>query len=139
MKYKDRDEFVASLREMADFFEARGHELPIEPPAIYMTGYVRQYDARSFTERAAKDRKRDVKTLIRAFKPVRKKYYDTTFHIVKKFGRLEMTISVSRGVVCKAVPTGNKIITEAQTQTIPRSVRDEVEWVCTDPVLKETA
>jgi len=137
MKYKERDELVASLREFADFIEDRGLDMPIVPE-VYVSGTLPYYERKTFNQLDNKQKKAILKRLIRAIKPVKKKYADQTLYISREFGKkITMKISVSRDVACRAVPTGNKIIHAATY--IPERVIEEVEWVCTDPLLKESA
>jgi len=139
MKYKDRDNLVAGLRELADFVEDRGIELPIDisvSATAYMPYYSRK-NRKSYNAISEKEKKAIVKQLIRVMKPVKKEYHGNYFTITRLFGKIKFSLSVDRGVVCKKVPTGNKIIHAARY--VEEIVEEEVEWVCTDPILKATA
>lgn len=136
MKYKSRDNLVSSLRELADFIENRGVELPIEisvTASAYMPYYSRD-KKRKYELMPDKEKKALIKQVVRVLKPVDKNYSGSYLTISRKFGIIPFSISVSRDVVCKKVPTGNKIIHAARY--VEGYVEEEVEWVCTDPLLK---
>jgi hypothetical protein len=136
MKYKQRDALVHDLREFIDFLEEKGHELPITID-VTLSGRVRHYDPKTYSERDPRERKRELKQTVRLLKPVKKEYSGSSLNVTRKFGKLSFTVYVSREIACKMVKTGNKII-HAGTW-IPERTEEEVEWVCTDPLLKETA
>ena len=135
MRYKDRDALVASLREFADFLDTpAGLELPAVP-SVTLSLYLPYYRHKSpYGEIDTKEKKAMVKKLVRLLKPVRKEYSSDSLKILKEFGTLRLRTEVRRDIVCKAVPTGNKIVHAAHY--IPERIEEEVEWVCTDPLLK---
>jgi len=137
MKYKQRDELVESLRELADFLDEKGLEIPFDI-SVSVSAYMPYYSrVTPYGELTAKEKKAILKRAVRALKPVVKEYDNTTLRVKRKFGnKINFSLSVSREVACKAVKTGNKIIHAASY--IPERVEEEVEWVCTDPLLKET-
>jgi len=112
MKYKERDALVASLREFIEFLEEKGHELPLRLD-ITLNGRVSHYHPKTLTERDPRERKRELKKAVRLLKPVRKEYSGSSLSVIRKFGNLSFTV--------------------------PGRTEEEVEWVCTDPLLKETA
>jgi hypothetical protein len=136
VKYKERDALVASLREAADFFESKGLELPFDV-GVSMSAWTPTYSRKTYGKVDARVSKHLLKKAVRAMKPVQKKYTAGSLHVIRKFGTLEFTLFASRDIACRAVPTGNKII-HAASHT-PEWTEDEIEWVCTDPLLKETA
>lgn len=133
MKYKDRDELVSSLRELADFVEEKGLDLPV-PLSVHVTAQLPYYERKTFEKLAPAVSKRMVKQIVRTLKPVEKKYSGGSLELRRKFGTIPFHMYVNREVVCKQVKTGNKIVHAAHY--IPERVEDEVEWVCTDPLLK---
>jgi hypothetical protein len=118
--------------------DEKGLEIPFEI-SVTATGYLPYYArTKVFEELTAKEKKAMVKRAVRALKPVVKEYNSGSLYVKRKFGKkINFSFSVSRDVVCKAVKTGNKIVHAASY--IPERVEEEVEWVCTDPLLKETA
>ena len=136
MKYKERDALVRDLREAADFFEEKGVELPFTVN-VTMSAWSPMYERKGYDKLDTRSQKRLLKKAVRAMKPVRKNYSGATLYVKRKFGKIELSLMSSREVACRPVPTGNKIIHAAQV--IPARTEDEIEWVCTDPLLKETA
>jgi len=135
MKYKERDKLVVSLREAADFIEDHGVELRLDKIQVYMSAYLRTYSRGVFENRDPKDIKRDLKRVVRTLKPVEKAYSDSTLYVRRKFGEsIKLEIPISREVACRRVETGN-IIKHAASY-IPAREEKEVEWVCTDPLLR---
>ena len=134
MRYKERDALVESLRKLADFLEDRGVEMPVNDITLAATIYLPYYQRQTFEQLSAKEKKSITKQMVRILKPVKKDYQGTQLTISRQFGtKLNLRMSVAREVVCKAVKTGNKIVHAAHYS--PEIVEEEVEWVCTDPLL----
>ena len=134
MKYSQRDNLVASLREAADFIEAHGIDLPFDISSVSMGAHIATYDRKTYEKRDPKEMKRDLKQAVRILKPVKKEYYGSTLYIKKQFGVISLSLTASRDVACKQVKTGKIILKEAVM--IPASMEEEIEWVCTDPILR---
>jgi hypothetical protein len=136
VKFKERDELVAGLRELADFLDGPGIAMP--EPSITISVWVSDYEAGSYRKLTDIERRRNLKSLVRLLKPVEKKHEGGTLRVVRAFGpRLKLTVTVSREIACKRVPTGNTIKHAAYVS--PAYQEEEFEWVCTDPLLKESA
>lgn len=106
-----RDQFIAGLREAADFFEAHP-ELPhMELPS--------QFDV--FV-----DTKEQLAAIARMGgwnKNARGEY----FWLSRKIGVLDYHINIQRARICRRVVVGSEVQ--------PEKIVDKVEWVCDEPVL----
>jgi len=130
MKYKERDELVADLRELADFLEAKGHKLPIEMwYAFSLSTHLYGDDSKDQMIRAAKN----------LGSAQKKAETDFTFKLTKpmKNGRVELAFSTSRDKVCTKKVVGTKTKPKMVYVEIPGETVEEeiVEWECT-PLLK---
>jgi hypothetical protein len=129
MKYAERDKLVAGLRELADFIEQRGLELPIDANFLpSLTVYL--YDTPDGT---AREKMRKVaRNIGHARKGTLPGFYD----LQRDFGPVSLLFTAPRGAVCQRIVTGTKQIEE---QVIPAHEEEIVEWICDDPILEEVA
>jgi hypothetical protein len=129
MKYKQRDELVAGLRELADFIEEKGLQLP--ELTVEVRSYVSDYEPKNYTISTGYGKQVMRKAAI-AMKPVEKIHDSYSFRLKRTFGSIVMQVSTSREAVCRKVSV-TKV--EMPEQVIPAYVREVPEWVCTDPLL----
>lgn len=109
-------EYVAGLREMADFFEAKPDLVPVWSPLIIN---VFAEDRDEFT------------SMSRQLGGHRTKGADDNFFEVKRtFGHHTVSVNISRELVCERKVVGTRIV-PAQ----PEATEEIFEWVCNDPVL----
>jgi hypothetical protein len=134
MKYSQRDNLVASLREAADFIEAHGIELPFNI-TVSLGAHIATFDRKTYESRDPKEMRRELKQAVRILKPVKKEYYGSTLYVKKRFGTaIELSLTASRSVACKQVKTGKTTLVPAVL--LPARMEEEIEWVCTDPILR---
>jgi hypothetical protein len=119
MKYKHRELMVASLREFADLIERKGLELPIDSPNLYITFSV--------------DTKERIRKAAKALRNTKKLAYSNVFELCKEIGCIKLYFSIHRELVCKKVVVGMEEVPE---HVIPATVREKVEWICDDPILR---
>lgn len=127
MRYKDRDDLVASLRGMADFIEEHGIELPLS------SDYDMRFDITNYMFSSAD--KPLLRKIARILGSAEKNFTGNYFRLEKKFGRYgTLAFEVSRNIVCdrKVVEV---IHHEAETRQIEAYDEEVVEWVCNDPIL----
>jgi hypothetical protein len=117
--------FVKSLRELADYFEARP-----DMPAPYTSELVYYPDK---NEEA-------VSQFARWFAPCKKEGDDTFFRVRREFGALQLSAAWYRNEVCTPVVVGQVEVEEdvvVSKVTEKRKVlKDKIEWRC-PAVLKE--
>lgn len=126
------DEYVASLREMADWYEAHPG-MPI-PEAEFNCFNVRMDEE---TDKDAAQR------IVRVAAPCKKSYDDTLFSIRKTFGSLTLRYIFMRNEVCERVVIATEEVPErvipAEPERVePAHVKEIVEWRC-EPLLAENA
>jgi hypothetical protein len=112
-------QYADDLRALADFYEKH----PDIPPSRYS---ISCYDF---------DEKEDAARLVRTLGHVEKKYEDSMFYIIKRFGEIKLEFCFLREKVCTRRVVGTK---EIPARVIECAARTEeiVEWDC-EPVLKE--
>jgi hypothetical protein len=121
VKYADRDNMVKGLRELADFIEERGPELPWTYPDIKITNWVYEKE----------DAKRATKALAK-WGIVQKVWTGSYLDIRRKFGKaVTLEFTISRDNSCVRREVGEKVIEE---QIIPARVEKVYEYDC-DPIL----
>jgi hypothetical protein len=120
VKYKDRDNLVSSLRELADFIEDRGIDLPMDYfVGFKLTTYL--YNKEKATRAA--------KALGKASKVWSEHYLD----LQRKFGEaITLEFTINRNNACTVKEVGEKVIPE---QVIPERVEKIYEYDC-DPILQ---
>lgn len=127
MKYKDRDDLVASLRGMADFIEEHGLELPLS------SWYDMEFDITNYMFSDA-DRPL-LRKIAKILGSAEKNFNGNYFKLEKKFGRFgTLAFEVSRQVVCERKVV-EVIHHEAEVREIEAYDEEVVEWVCNDPIL----
>lgn len=130
MKYKERDELVAGLRELADFIEAKGLQLPSMD--VKATAWVYGYDPKTYQDnpvRAHLTMRKAAKTLGVA----QKQYSNNYFDLIRKFGPIKLEITTPRRNICERKVVGTR---EIEEQVIPARIEEIVEWECYDPLLR---
>lgn len=134
MKYKERDELVADLRELADLIETRGLDLPLE--IMYPFSLVQRFygeEAKAKLQRAA----RALPGL------VKKDYRMSDLEIIKemKNGLIKLRFETNRENVCEKRVVQVKKIPKTMIVTIPGQYENEevVEWICSDSLLRPSS
>lgn len=113
-----RQGYVASLRLIADWFEAHPDvPLPHTADEFYL-----------FTIH----NREEMENIARIFGTCEKEYTDGLFKLKKKFGEIEMRVVASRDQICNRKVVGAKLVPE---QVIPAHNVDIVEWECFDTPL----
>lgn len=133
MKYKERDELVSSLRELADFVEKKGLDLPFL--SVTATAHITDYDQNFATVEGKA--KRLMANAARALAPCTKDYSTYYLQLTKKFGDVKVEVTTYRDKVCKKVPTGEvKLVAETKYVETGNMIQEEqFEWVCDEPLL----
>ena len=130
MKYKDRDNLVAGLREAANFVEVHGLQLPLKSyeTDCKITSYLlgSEIESRALLRKVAKIMGR-----------AEKDHSGSHFHLRKRFGPVSLEFISNRNAVCTPIVVGKKVL--PAIEATPEREVDDVEWVCTDPLLKESA
>lgn len=137
MKYKEQEQLVSDLRELANFFE-RPESIVLPYPYGMLTSYdsvsVGKWDYSSGRGEYKVDVEASTKRIKKITKSIgscEKNWTSTSLEVIKKLGNdIVLRWYVSREAVCKKVPTGNKIVHPAQV--IPERTEEEYEWVCDD-------
>ena len=131
MRYKDRDELVRGLRELADFVETYGHEIPGD--LKMNSAYNFLYDDYGEGGRTAKEKARIVAKVLAKGGKAEKNFQGNYLELVRKFGPLKIEFNINRDMVCE------KRVVEVihhEEKTIPAYDEEVVEWDCIDPLLK---
>lgn len=130
MNIKQRDEMVSSLRQLADFIEEKGEDLP------YLNVSIGAYEYGDYDETTYKHLPDTIKAKMagyaRALKPCKKDFSGQSFALTRKFGILTVRIAAEREKVCRKIVTGTKVV---PAYTIPERIEEEAEWVCDEPLL----
>jgi len=132
METDDVKKLVGSLRELADFFENNGEDLPqfVFDPQVKLASYVTLKE----------DMVTGLKVMSRGTtfnNPVVKNQTDFAYELTRKFGEAgEFQIWTNRDTVCERVQTGVK--TEPVREYVETGETKEVpvyEWHCNDSLL----
>lgn len=129
MKYKECQELVEDLREMADLLEAKGVKLPIENfwGIKLSSWFYAEEDSKAKMVQAAK-----------VLGKVDKKYLSDTFTMSRpmKNGKVELRFETSRKAVCTKKVVKIERVPKRDYVDIPGEFVDKetVEWEC-DPLL----
>lgn len=145
---KHRANYVAGLRALADAIESR----PNMPVPEY--GYTVDINVTSMEYKwiqATEISESKYETIYNNDETIRrlkagtraipgkkeKKFLDHAFVVEKEFSsNVKYKLTASRKAVCKAVPTGNKIIHAGyQPPFVAERVEEEIEWVCEDAAI----
>ena len=128
MKYKDRDELVAGLRELADFVEAHGLEIPSEMRVQSTYNFL--YD--DHNGRTGREKARIIAKILARGGRAEKNFQGSYLELVRRFGPIKVEFNVNREQVCvkRVVET-----VEVPEAIIPAYTKEVVEWDCIDPLL----
>lgn len=133
MEREKIDEFVSSLREMADWFDKHGEDLPefIFDPEVKIESYVSLKDEMVVAAKALKHG-----TTLN--NPVTKDQSTFSYELHRSFGtKAKFVVWTSRENVCTRVQTGTK--SEPVKKVVETGEMQEVpiyEWECNDSLLK---
>jgi len=121
---------VSSLRQLADFIEEKGEDLP------YLNISIGAWEYGDYDEKTYKHIPDSIKGKMagyaRALKPCKKDFSGQSFALTRKFGILTLRISASREQVCRKIVTGTRVV---PAYTIPERIEEDAEWVCDEPLL----
>jgi hypothetical protein len=138
MKYSERDDLVAGLRELADYLETSdGVKLP--QMNFYGSTWIYKYgtDEDGNTDYSKTDdflTRQEMRKLAKALAPCEKDYSNHSFNLKRKFGKyVSVTLNTSRENVCERKVVGTK---EIEAQIIPARTEEIVEWECRDSILR---
>jgi hypothetical protein len=136
LKYKERDELVADLRELANLVEERGVKLPLEMPYFALRISQRFYedsDGLSPREQLAKAAR-----LLPGKVEKKAVYDDFEIHWKTKNGKCELVFETAQKNVCVKRVTGTEQVPKKVWVEIPGEfeTREVYEWECHDPLLK---
>ena len=129
MRYKERDELVAGLRELADFVEKHGQEIPSE--INVNSNYNFLYD--STDGRTGREKARIIAKVLSRGGKVEKKFQGSYLELVRRFGPIKVEFNVAREQVC----VKRVVETIVHPERVVKGYTEEVvEWDCIDPLLK---
>lgn len=140
MKYSDARDYAQQLRDLADFIEQHGVELPSGYPQVYMncylteTDYIRDPETGEYESKLNEDKtKQNLKRFLSAVGPCEKDYAHDRIKIVKRnsLGNQMVIGSVERSLACKKVVTGTKLVPATLIQA---RIEEEYEWQCDENV-----
>lgn len=131
MKYKDRDDLVQGLRDLADFLERP------ESIALPMDRYS-PFRLREFLWND--NSKEEMKGIVKILGSCKKNYSSSTLSVTKSFGKtVELEYETTRENVCTRRVVETKQVPKKRYVEIPNEFDTEevVEWDC-DPLLAPT-
>lgn len=132
MKYKERDELVSGLRDLADFIEEKGLDLPIKLPRLNLVNYIEDSWDKSYNAVPGSAREKMRRAAIACGK-AEKKWDRYSLELIKEFGEhVKLTFRTNREQVCEKKVVGFKDIPE---QVIEARREEIVEWECRDSLL----
>lgn len=116
MTQPNRAEFVAGLRQVADWLEAH-------PEVDHFDPCINIYTMNSKDEAVA---------VGRAFRTFEKTYTDDYFNIIKSFGAIQLRYIFQRGEICTKHVVGTKSIPDYYSpgHLVPAHDEEVVEWDC---------
>lgn len=123
---RDRAEFAASLRKLADWYEEHP-TIPLPDEEISVTADL--------------DSKEAAAEILRACLPCKKEYTGGLFVVKKPIGSLTLKFIFWRDAVCERVVVGTKevpekVIPATEERIEPAHIEEIVEWRC-EPVMQE--
>lgn len=131
MKYKDRDELVTGLRDLADFIERKGLELPIDHPSMTLNEWL--FDDNNWNhKRHSRTAREKIGVVARKLGKAEKDWGSGSLDLRRRFGPVSIEFTIGREKVCERRVVGSKTVPE---RVVPAHVQEEVEWICTDPIL----
>lgn len=131
MRYEDRDELVKGLRDLADFIDKKGVELPIE--------YVSPMELREYFWGDAEKCKANMIQAAKLLGKSTKDYTSYSFSLEKNFGKfVKLVFNTEREKVCVKKVVGieqvpKKVYVEIPNETVDKEI---IEWDCQEPLLK---
>lgn len=131
MKYKDQQEMVEGLRELADFIEAH-IELPIDSRFklnTFLYDSCMNKSPYSVIEGSAKNK---LRVATKALGKAEKRWGDYYIDVARKFGPITLEFTINKGAVCERIVTGTKEVPE---QLLPARTEEIVEWKCVESIL----
>lgn len=139
MKYVEQKELVASLRELADFFE-QPNSITLPVPTFWIQTHVYEYarredGSRDYSKVDEFETRMKMRNIAKVLSPCEKDYSTREFALRRKFGNLRVEFNTIRAAVCEKKVISTKTI-PAETRVIPERIEEEIEWVCTDSLLK---
>lgn len=125
MQVKDNAEYVAGLRQLADWYEKNPQ---VELPSWQFTVY-------------AFDTKENAMLVLRACAPCDKEYDGDMFYIRKQFGKIGLNFMFLRQAVCVRRVVGTRDVPEVviPKKVVPAHVEQIVEWDCVPVLSAESA
>lgn len=137
MKYKERDELVADLRELANVIEQYGHRLPLELPYFPLAITERFYE----DDEGKPSPKEQLKKAARILPGKVEKDMEHSDYEIKwkaKNGRCEIVFETSKENVCVKKVVGVEKVQKWESKPVEGEFteREIVEWECTDSLLK---
>lgn len=132
MKYKEQQEYVAGLRELADFIE--GHiEVPLSGEFKITQWVYDSYMTKHPYDVIAGSAKRKLRTATLALGNAEKVWSNLHLDVRRKFSdNVILEFTVARERVCERVVTGTREVDEI---VIAARTEEIVEWQCTDSIL----
>jgi len=136
LKYKECEELVAGLRELADFLENKGVGLPITYRMTY-NAYVNKYREDEVGEVDEKATKEELRRIAKILGDCEKRYGSYDFTLTKKFGKyVQMLFNGSREAVCEMKIVGYKEVEEREYVVVGRKQEPVYETIC-KPLLED--
>jgi hypothetical protein len=129
MKYDSAQKVANDLRELAQFLEDHGHELPGE--VYFPSSYNHLYDDYDGGRTAKQKAKQAAKVLAKGAL-VEKKHDNYSLDMIRRFGDIRLIFSINREKFCTKKVVDVKHIEE---RVIAAHTEEVIEWVCDDPVL----
>jgi hypothetical protein len=131
MKYKEREQLLADLRSLSEFYE-RPESIALPKPSLDFSDYVgnwRWIDGEYTYD--PEESKAKLKRIVHALGSCKKDWQNGNLAVSKAIGNsIRLRFTISREAVCKKVPTGEtKVI---PSQYIPERIEEGFEWVCED-------
>lgn len=109
-----REEFIAGLREAADFLEANP-ALPTQSTPITINVFV---ETKAELAAIARTGQWD------------KSGNDNHFWIKREVGAISYEVNIARSKICRRVVTGTRVVPAREAEVV-----EDVEWVCDEPLL----
>lgn len=122
-------EYAASLKMLAAFYE--NNPMLELPTCSY-------FDSLSFNISLREENKDSLMAFCRAFRTFKKSVTAESFKIVKEFGIISLTVSISRAEVCTKKVVGKKMV----SKVVPKGYdtiqveEDVIEWECPKSLMR---
>ena len=132
MTFKERDELVADLRELANFLEQHGQKLPME------LWYAKSFGARFYDSDDVPPMVK-MKRVAKVIGSAEKKHGDYDFELIKKMkhGHVQLRFETARKNVCKPRVVGTEKVQKRIFVDVPGEFEEKeiIEWDCSEPLL----